>query len=358
MRRVMRRVRMRRVRTVTGRPAECGATAIMIALLLVPLLGFGALVIDVGALVQERRELQNGADAGALAVAKDCAAGSCGAFDATADSFADANALDGDSNVGPGQVCGSGPGLPACAADPPEAAGVPNWVKVTTDTQEVSSGSNQITFRLAQLLGLTGASVNRRSVAAWGAPSSATVIPLTFSMCEFDAATAGGTVYASGPPFSGPPRIVYFHGSVQAGTCPAGPSGGDDPISGGFGWLANSSSCEVTISAGGWVDDKPGNGVPNGCDPADWRDKVVLLPVYDGTNGLTGSNGQYHVAGFAAVHIVGYRFSGTTWPSGTVCPAQPGSSGRCILGHFVRFVTTADALGGPDLGVAAVKTIG
>ena len=51
-------------------PTTATMTAAMIAILMVPLLGMGALVIDVAALVQERRELQNGADSAALAVAK------------------------------------------------------------------------------------------------------------------------------------------------------------------------------------------------------------------------------------------------------------------------------------------------
>ena len=45
--------------------------------MLVALIGVGALVIDVGRLYVERRDLQNGADAAALAVAQDCAAGDC-----------------------------------------------------------------------------------------------------------------------------------------------------------------------------------------------------------------------------------------------------------------------------------------
>ena len=41
------------------------------------LTGMGALVIDVGQIYQERAELQNGADAAALGVAKSCALGAC-----------------------------------------------------------------------------------------------------------------------------------------------------------------------------------------------------------------------------------------------------------------------------------------
>src|SRR5262249_53487049 len=52
-----------------------GAVAALVAILLGGgvLLGIGALVLDVGRLYQNRAELQNGADAAALAVAKNCA---------------------------------------------------------------------------------------------------------------------------------------------------------------------------------------------------------------------------------------------------------------------------------------------
>ncbi len=91
-----------------GRDEE-GAIGVLVAIFLAGgvLLGMGALVIDVGRLYQNRAELQNGADAGALAVAKSCASGSCNA--GLAGSYANANA----SNLTAGQaavdlVCGTG----------------------------------------------------------------------------------------------------------------------------------------------------------------------------------------------------------------------------------------------------------
>ena len=77
------------------------------AILAVVLFGFAALVIDVGALYHERRQLQNGADAGAFAVAQACADGACGTFTADADGFADGNAVDGARRIPAGGVCGS-----------------------------------------------------------------------------------------------------------------------------------------------------------------------------------------------------------------------------------------------------------
>ena len=323
------------------------------ALLIVPILGMGALVIDIGAVVQERRELQSGADAAALAVAKDCAAGDCASFDTMADDFADANADDGDSNIE--DVCGDGPGLAECADPPdvPEAA--EGYVMVEDSTSETSSGGDQITFGLAAVLGFDGRTGFASAVAAWGPVGAATTIPLTFSLCEYEEMVDAGGL-EEGPPFSGSPQTVYFHGSVAGDTCPSGPSGGDLP--GGFGWLETEGDCQVDIEVGDWVGDKPGVATPSTCDPSAWQNITVLLPIYDAVNGLTGNNGEYHILGFAAFHVVGYKFSGATWPASTSCPLQPGASGRCLVGYFTGFVTSGDEFGGPDMGAMIVKMVG
>lgn len=52
---------------------ERGATSVIVVLLLVPVLfGAAALSVDVGALMWERRQLQNGADAAVTAAAQLC----------------------------------------------------------------------------------------------------------------------------------------------------------------------------------------------------------------------------------------------------------------------------------------------
>ena len=70
---------------------ERGATAVMLALLLVPMLGFAAIAVDVGALYAERARLQVAADAAAIAVAQDCSRGNCGDMLATAQALITAN---------------------------------------------------------------------------------------------------------------------------------------------------------------------------------------------------------------------------------------------------------------------------
>jgi Flp pilus assembly protein TadG len=129
-----------------------GAIGVLIALLIGGgvLLGMAAMVIDVGEIYQNRAELQNGADAGALAIARQCALGTCtsGTALTTADTFADANASAlTQGTAGVSAVCGSdglgscspyiGSGLTNCPADP---AGGVNFVDVQTET-ELPSGS-------------------------------------------------------------------------------------------------------------------------------------------------------------------------------------------------------------------------
>ena len=70
---------------------ERGATAVVLALLMVVMVGFTALAVDVGALRWDQKQLQNGADAAALAVANDCAKGKCGDQQTTASGLANAN---------------------------------------------------------------------------------------------------------------------------------------------------------------------------------------------------------------------------------------------------------------------------
>jgi Flp pilus assembly protein TadG len=326
---------------------------VWVALMVVALFGMGALVVDAGALYVERRQLQNGADAGALAVAADCARGDCLDEWATADTYADRNARDNAAAID--LVCGSGPGLAPCSPPPPGTTGASGYVRVVTSTDNPSNGGNrtQVRFLMAPVLNAAnvGGTVRASAVAAWGAPGAATTIPLIFSICEFR--ELGGST--NPPVFPSGRNYIYFHGTVEAGTCPAGPSGAD--LAGGFGWLS-STNCLATIVAGQWVNDKPGNSIPNGCDPTLWRNAEVLIPMFDQTNGLNGNNGSYRVVGFAGFRVLGYRFPSAPWPNGFQCPGQPGNNGTCLYGEFTRVTTTADGFGGADFGVRVIRMIG
>lgn len=328
---------MRRMKT-----DERGVTAVIVAICATVLFGVGALVIDEGAARQERRELQNGADAGALALAQDCAKGACTNLDAKAVSYAGFNAVDGASRATANTISGNG-------------------VQVITRTQDAGANTDgndhTVDFYLAPVIGgPQGAEVSATATARWGAPSGGTTLPLTFSLCEWQALVAGGV-------FSTTPRVILFHDPNQsnlkqgAPACPSGPAGQDIP--GGFGWLALiSGTCSTTVNAGNWISYNPGNGVPNTCSPSDWQNKDVFISVYDnilsqkdpGWANQCSKDPCYHIYGVAEMHITGYHFPGNTWNQ----PCK--SSQSCIAGYFIKFTIGWDggSTGGVDLGTNEV----
>jgi hypothetical protein len=177
------------MRTLSEQPRDerdAGAVLIWVALTMVVLLGVGALVIDIGRLYVERRELQNGADAAALAVAQDCAGGDCEDDAGTAKNYADLNANDGASAIRPGTPCGNGVGLPACADGAPSGiSGATGWVRVGTSTL-TSDGGEEVSFLLAPIISaLTGKTISVPEWSRWSsdhlaAPHSHTFEPRSY----------------------------------------------------------------------------------------------------------------------------------------------------------------------------------
>ena len=358
-----------------------GAIATLVAVLLAAgvLLGMGALVIDVGQLYAERAQLQNGADAAALAVAQGCAKGvsTCDASTAgTAGTYADGNANDGAAGVT--LVCGSNgagtlAGCPAstgartdCPAAPPSGT---KYVDVHTATR-TAGGSTLLPPALARAIagngGYAGTTVLACARAAWGAPSSATSLALTISLCEWTAATAGGTSYATPPPYPPNPlppstvdQALQLHGSGSA--CAGGASGWDLP--GGFGWLDDpSGNCAATVDVNDIYQDDTGVSAGGSCKTAlaDARTNrtLVFIPVYDGAGG-TGHNRYYHLTGFAAFVVTGYALPGFSAPSWLTGKSYCKGSAKCIYGYFTQgLVPSAGAVGGADLGASVVALTG
>jgi Flp pilus assembly protein TadG len=320
---------------------EEGATAVIIALLLVPLIGFGAIVIDVGLIYWETRQLQNGADAAALAIAQECVDddyGDCGPYQATADDFTDFNANDGRADA---------------AVQLPGLDG-PNSVTVTATTR-TADDSNRLSYALAGVLGTDfNETFARSATARWSGIGSVNTIPLTFSKCEWDFLTGGSL---ENLPTAN--RIVYFHSSQTAkeeNSC-GGPANQNHP--GGFGWLKSTGDnvCEAEVVMGN-VSTDTGNNVPNDCTSAYMQSLVgqtVLMPIFDQVTSQ-GSNATYRIIGFAAVEISGFRFSGNKEFN------YPGNEGpcsgndRCIQGRFVAYYDLSEVPddNAPSFGVYTI----
>jgi hypothetical protein len=374
------------MRWMNRRPrGERGAVATLVAVLLGGgvLLGMTALTVDVGQIFSERRELQNGADAAALAVAQDCAEGeSCDTGTGSgslAGTFADDNARkDGAADVR--HVCGNGASLPGCPAPEdsiydcpaPPASGV-TYVEVKTATKE-AGGSTLLPPTFARALAgnesYDGVNVYACARAGWGAPRSVTsALPVTFSLCEWNNATANGTNYAPSPETDGSypagyptsyEHMIYLHDTKGLSGCPSGPSGSDLP--GGFGWL-DSDGCEATVDENSWVYDDPGVSINSDC-----KDKIddlvgttVFLPVFDETNGLSGANGEYHIRGFAAFYLTGYNLPAAKGnPQASVATgAKCKGSEKCLIGWFTQGLVDVGTAGGsgPPMGASAVSLI-
>ena len=342
------------MRWVIHRP-ENGVAAVLFAVVATVMFGMGAMVIDAGALYQERRELQTGADAGALAIAQICAKdeAKCVNIASEAEKYVDTNSADLD------------------------ASATATRTKVGVVGEVIVTASNQVPFNFAPIVG--GDSQGRataRAKATYGYPSSVKAFPLTFSQCEFQKML--GLPYPPVIPNIIPNPIpltkhtIYFHGTSNPDNgCYLTPSGmdsdGNFTLTGGFGKLAQSGPCVAEIQiygpTAGWYAAGQGAahpGAPAGsCKPSQLLDTPITVPIFDkidtsGSECQTSTNKCYHVWGFAtfqvtAIHLAG---KGNIWS--TPNPDPPcvgGGDARCIEGHFLSF-STVGTVGGPNGGTS------
>jgi Flp pilus assembly protein TadG len=358
---------------------ERGAIGVLVGVLIGGgvLLGMGALAIDVGQLYQNRAELQNGADAAALAVADSCALGSCATGIANQYATGNASALTG-YNAGVDLVCGSGTGMAACPGTtgaaydcPANPAAGTNYVDVHTSTR-TGSGSTLLPPRFARTLlgnsGYAGTNVKACAQAEWGAPSTANTIAFTISACSWYVYTNNGTNFAPPPPYPPNPASSYDHimfehgsqGSKTTGCPPYQPSGQDSP--GNFGWTDDSGNCSVPITNNSYGGNT-GASISADCQAAllsDWTNRtIVYLPVYSAISG-TGTGVSYTLLGFAAFVITGYHITGTFKAKDWLNPANDCTGNNfCIDGFFTQgLIPSTGGLGGKGLGASIVKLTG
>ncbi|MCU1440626.1 MAG: hypothetical protein JWP85_1623 [Rhodoglobus sp.] len=323
MRRIVKRLR-----------GERGAVAVLVGILLVPLTGFVAIAVDVGAVYAERAQLQNGADAAALAIAQECAEdGVCSASGALAASFSDANANDAAAN-------NLAPSFPNS-----------HTVVVSTSTLEASSGDSAINHPFAALIGHDQTTVHATATAEWGSPRASTVVlPLALSLCEFEKAIAGA-----------PGKLLLI--TYEMPTSP----GCVHPIPGGFAWLDRiDGGCESFIDLdNGTAPSESGNSYPGACDEtmSGLEGSTILVPIHNGFEIKHGKDKAYTLYGFAAFKVTGWKFSGSGYPQVSIDSAAPKCTGSCrgIQGYFIEYVSLDSAgdyeLGGPDLGASIVRLI-
>lgn len=324
MRRVIHHLRC--AREIHRANGERGAVAIITAIFLVVLLLFAALAIDVGLMYEERAQLQSSADAAALAVAQDCAAGSpClpAAMLTRARQYASANVRDATVDV-----------------DQPIKTG--NKVKVAVHSLD-SDGAGSLALNFGFVTGKDEADVSAAAAASWRAPYRGTAaLPFIFSRCDFHLGAG--------------PQVLQMHSGSNGhgngngnGNGKTKKSDGTDMeecgykatsghnLPGGFG-VIDSTSCQAVVEIGQKSYSDPGNSIPGECETklSALKGKTILLPIYTDLGG-TGNNGWYRPDGWAAFKLLGWRFPSTS-AGNTTSGASCTSPCTGVIGEFVRFV--------------------
>lgn len=336
------------MRVQPDRERDRGAIAVITAIVIVALIGLGAVAVDVGQIYAERGQLQNGADSAALGVAQQCyqAPASCTVAQATswAQPLVNGNANDGKTTVQSVDLS------------------VSNQVTVTTTTLDGSTNAGFLTPLLRRAFNAGPITVAAQATAKWGPPGSGGGFPLALSNACFDlssGATSGQLQTFSYKPGNGsnstPTNMTCTNASGQSAP-------------GGWGWLQQTSTCEVNTTAGGTVGSDTGNNPANACYSTlqGWMTTLqsggevdVQFPVFSQA-AYNGNNAQYTILGYATLKVIGWQFSGTgnspyTYHSSVSDVGQTlacGGSTRCVIGQFVRFDSflTGGGSGGQDFG--------
>lgn len=331
-----------------GAGNERGIIAPLTAVLMTALLGMAALAIDTAMMYSEKAQLQNGADASALAIAEQCskAATPCPSDQRTAAaSYANDNALDSSSNV-----------LSATANV------TARTVDVTTQSQ-MPDGTNHFSLQFARVLGISSADIQATATATWKYPSSGSGFPLALSRNCWDFAPATATTMTL--------QKITWKPSTSC------TDASDQQVPGGWGWLTNTSTnpCEATTSVGNFATSNPGNDPPKTCATVlqSWIDTLkaggkvhASFPIFDTASG-SGNTGTFHIVGYATFRIYGWNFGETAGPYKFRNEAKDPhmtkklacSDGveRCIIGAFVQSQTSGRGGGGLDFGTSSVSLI-
>lgn len=273
---------------------ERGASAILVGLLIIPIMGFAAIALDVGALYFERAQLQHAADAAAMAVATKCSVNRCPSDFALAGEFANGNARDGAVEI----------------ADQEIDRGART---VRIDVTTLNADSTQVIrhpFAAAAGIDVDGTTVSATATAKWAAGNA--TLPLALTTCEFEITDAG----------SGELRWVTYDTNKECKGDPAEPE-----VPGGFGWLdllydgRDPVGCIAEIDTDGAAGSRPGNsGLPNdrleaervchGTFTEALAGQTVYVPLADSSNGLSGNNAKWHIREYGRFVLRAWNFSG------------------------------------------------
>jgi Flp pilus assembly protein TadG len=339
---------------------ERGAVAVMVAILAIPLIAAAALGVDIAAMAAERQQLQNGADAGALAIAQVCAKatattpGECvtTAADQIAQDYALTNSNDQEAL--------------ATVVRPPESLTLsPAAGEVTVENTGVRE------HWLAPVIGVDASDIRTTATAVWGTTGGGTSLPLTISLCEITKLIGAGD-----PTFAFNPTSGYYESAAPSGNKvkiklphPSSPdqckpAGASHYVPGGFAWIDPDglSECSASTQIGDLIGSDTGNNVK--CDAPYLKSlvdsgKVLTIPIFDEATG-TGGTAKYRVYGYVGFKLTGYGFGGSAafkYNNTGFCTGT--GSDQCIVGIFSNVLVPDGTLtpGAPALGGNTIRLI-
>ena len=181
----------------------------------------------------------------------------------------------------------------------------------------------------------------------------------------------------SRPDWPATENTIYSKGNDT--TCETSSPGGTAP--GGFAWLTGLlGSCTGTVTDSDWIQGDTG---ADGCEDSMFRSlvgTVIYVPVFDcvmktnpgrqplpadDCNAGVGSNSWYHISGFAAFYLSGYRLTKGSYnsirPPNALCGSGP--SNRCLSGWFLKDLIPAGEIitpspTNPNYGLTVVQPAG
>lgn len=266
---------------------------------------FIGLGVDGAAAYSKKQQVQNGADAAAMALAQEYAVTGCVEDYPMADAYVRMNTLAG--------------------------AGTDRAANIRCDTTsvEVDAEGLQAPYFM-QIAGMGELTVNGSATVEWGSPTGGmSLLPIAISACSYFQYFGGAPVLGSQV------NLVLPAPSHSESEC----SYHADYPPGGFSWLDPTSGCGAETSVGTWVGGDTGQDVPGACSRVDFDAMIgqtVLLPIFDDERG-TGSSGEYHIMGYAALTFRGYHFntlSGNPKGNGMACTGAPTGQKACLIGEF------------------------
>lgn len=306
---------------------EKGLALVLVAAAMTAILGFTALVVDVGALYLTRSRLVNACDAAALAGARELPGGDP---EGVTEQYLLENGITQEE--------------------------IDNNVHIQTDinNSNITVGAGRtVDYTFARVLGFTSENVNASATAAYGAVTSVTgavpfAIPdqqLVFDKQYVLKEGAGGSI-------EGAFRVHGNFGALALGG--SGAANYENNLKNGY---------DSTISIGDWVETEPGNmsgptrrGVnhrmdrcSHGCTPHNYVPdcpRVILVPIFDPAT-LNSGRDDVLIVGFASFLLEGVQGNGKN---------------SVVLGTFLEMAPPPSISydinpSAPDYGLHATKLI-